>query len=154
MKSGIPRASVSVTPPTLLHSSRSTYRQLERGALNLYRHRVSGLYHGFHKVAGKRRCLSLKTADRKTAERKLGEWLRDLGEVDASNPDATLAMLLENFQAVRAAKSKSTARTEGGILKEFRASFRKPTSTYVSRVKPSDLATWVPGSSEQTRIHL
>jgi hypothetical protein len=86
MKSGLPHASVNVTPPKPLQSSRSTYLHLDRVAPNLYRHRVSGLYYGFHKVAGKRRCLSLKTADRKTAERKLGEWLRDLGEVDASNP--------------------------------------------------------------------
>ena len=140
MKSGLPHASVNVTPSP---SRRSTYLHLDRVAPNLYRHRVSGLYYGFHKIAGKRRSLSLKTADRKTAERKLAEWLRDLGEVDASSPDATLAMLLENFQTVRAAKSKSTARTEGGILREFRASFPKPMSTYVSRVKPSDLAAWL-----------
>ncbi|MEK0446016.1 MAG: hypothetical protein RLZZ399_1337 [Verrucomicrobiota bacterium] len=140
MKSGLSHASLPSTPTP---STRDTYLYLDRVAPNLYRHRVSGLYYGFRKISGKRRCLSFKTADRKTAERKLAEWLRDLGEVDASNPDATLAMLLENFLATRAAKSKSTARTEFTILKEFRASFPKPMSTYVSRVKPSDLAAWL-----------
>jgi integrase len=140
MKSGRPIPPLS---PQELSPSRSTYQYLDCVSSNLYRHRVSGVYYGFRKIAGKRRCLSLKTADRKTAERKLAEWLRDLGEVDTSNPDVTLAMLIENFRAARTAKSKSTTGTEAGILKEFQASFPKPMNTFVSRVKPSDLAAWL-----------
>jgi hypothetical protein len=81
MKSGLSPASVNVTPSP---SSRSTYLHLDRVALNLYRHRISGLYYGFHKIDGKRRSLSLTTADRKTAERKLAEWLRDLASLAAA----------------------------------------------------------------------
>ena len=83
MKTGFPGVSLNLTPPTPTPSTRDTYLYLDRVAPNLYRHRVSGLYYGFRKIAGKRRCLSFKTADRKTAERKLAEWLRELGEVDA-----------------------------------------------------------------------
>ena len=123
--------------------TKSTYVHLDRVAPNLYRHRVSGLYYGFRKIAGKRRCLSLKTADRRTADRKLAEWLRDVGEVDTSNADATLAMLIESFVQSRAGKARSTIVAEAGILKTFRESFPKPMSTLVSRVKPSDIAIWL-----------
>ncbi|MEI6715283.1 MAG: hypothetical protein WCO60_16110, partial [Verrucomicrobiota bacterium] len=128
-----------VVPPT----GRSTYEMLDCVSANLYRHRGNGLYYGFKKVSGKRRSMSLHTADRKTADRKLAEWLKDLSEVNASNPDVTLAMLIESFQSARSGKSRSTTVTEGGILKEFRASFPKPMGTFVSRVKHSDIATWL-----------
>ena len=100
MKSGRPLPPLSPQEPS---PSRSTYQYLDCVSSNLYRHRVSGVYYGVRKIAGKRRCLSLKAADRKTAERKLAEWLRDLGEVDASNPDVTLATLIENFRAAKGA---------------------------------------------------
>ena len=51
----------------------STYIHLERVADTLCRHSVSGLCSGLRKIAGKRRCLFLKTGDRKTADRKLAE---------------------------------------------------------------------------------
>ena len=42
-----------------------------------------------------------ETADRKTADGKLAEWLGDLKKVDPANRDMTLAMLLEKYEAAR-----------------------------------------------------
>lgn len=122
---------------------RGTYELLECVAPNLYRHRENGGYYGFKKIAGKRKSTAFKTADRKTAERKLGDWLKDLGAVDPANRDMTLAMLLENFAAGRAGKEPSTVTAEAGMAKEFRASFPRPMETLVARVRHSDIAAWL-----------
>ncbi len=41
----------------------------------LYRHTISGRYYGAKKIHGKRREVSLRTTDRKIAERRLRDWI-------------------------------------------------------------------------------
>ena len=74
---------------------------LNRVAPNLFRHRENGSYYGMKKLAGRRVISALETADRKTADGKLAEWLGDLKKVDPGNRDMTLAMLLEKYEAAR-----------------------------------------------------
>ena len=57
---------------------------------------------------GKRTVHALETADRKTANGKLAEWLGDLKKVDPANRDMTLAMLLEKYEAARTEIAHST----------------------------------------------
>ena len=49
----------------------------------LYRHARSGRYYACKKLNGIRRECSLRTSDRKIAERRLKEWLGNLDKVDA-----------------------------------------------------------------------
>lgn len=46
----------------------------------LYRHTLNGKYYAAKKIRGKRKERSLQTT-RKTAERKLKQWLKDLEKV-------------------------------------------------------------------------
>jgi hypothetical protein len=49
----------------------------------LYRNTVSGRYYGFKKIRGRRKEPSLRTTDRKIAERRHREWI--------SNPPTVLS---------------------------------------------------------------
>jgi len=48
----------------------------------LYRHAKSERYYGSKKVMGKRREVSLRTTDRKIAERRMREWVTNLSRVN------------------------------------------------------------------------
>ena len=123
--------------------ARGTYQLLESVAPNLYRHKKTGVYYGMKKVEGKRQSRALGTGDRKTADRKLAEWLRDLEGVDPGNRDVTLSMLLDRFTAARAGKGASTITSEAGMMKEFRATFPRPMASPVVRTRHSDIAAWL-----------
>jgi hypothetical protein len=63
----------------------------------LYRHSLSGRYYGIKKVSGKRKEHSLATKDRKLAERRLKEWLANLGKIDAGVERLVLHEMIEKF---------------------------------------------------------
>ena len=48
-----------------------TRELLDNVASNLYRHRISGVYYGRKKIAGKMKDRALETSDRKVADGKL-----------------------------------------------------------------------------------
>ncbi len=60
----------------------------------LYRHTRSGRYYGAKKLRGKRRECSLRTTDRKIAERRLRDWMRNLTAVDHGLERMTLRELI------------------------------------------------------------
>ena len=66
----------------------------------LYRNTSNGTYHGCKKVEGRRKERSLGTTDRKIAERRLKEWIANLGKVDSSVEKTTLKQLCERFVAI------------------------------------------------------
>ena len=100
--------------------SRGTFALLENVAPNLFRHGENHSYWGVKKINGKRIVRALNTADRKTADGKLSEWLADLKKVDPANRDMTLAMLLEKYEAARTGMAPSTQVGEQGRIKKFR----------------------------------
>ena len=63
----------------------------------LYRHRVNGFEYGAKRISGKRKEHSLKTTERKLAERKLKGWIADLDTVDEDAAKTTLSSLLDKF---------------------------------------------------------
>jgi len=83
----------------------------------LYRHTLNGIYYASKKVRGKRKEKSLQTTDRKIAERKLKQWLKDLEKVDAVAGRTTLAELIRKFEAAREGKAEQTKSTDRSILK-------------------------------------
>ena len=91
----------------------------------------------------------LDTADRKTADRKLLQWL---GEQQMNTPgagpssDTTVGQLLTSFAEARAGTSKSTQVTEAGITKKMRTTFDakgQGMSLLVSRIRHSHLVIWL-----------
>ena len=123
--------------------SRGTFALLDNVAPNLFRHRENQSYWGVKKMNGKRIVHALDTADRKTANGKLSEWLADLKKVDPGNRDMTLAMLLKKYAAARTDIAHSTQVGEQGRIAKFRELFPLPMETLVARVHNSDIAAWV-----------
>ena len=74
----------------------------------LYRHSRSGTYYGVKKLRGKRKERSLRTADRKIAERRFREWIGNLEKVDTEVEKTTLKQLSDKLIAINQGKSKST----------------------------------------------
>ena len=70
------------------------------GIPGLYRNARSGVYLGIKRVQGKRKERSLKTNDRKIAERRLKAWIDELGRVDTSVEKTTLEDLFKRLLAV------------------------------------------------------
>ena len=123
--------------------NRGTFALLETVAPNLFRHRENQSYWGVKKIAGKRFIHALETADRKTADGKLAEWLGDIKKVDLGNRDMTLAMLIEKYVLARTDIAHSTKVGESGRIAKFRELFPRPMDTLVARVLNSDIAAWV-----------
>lgn len=121
----------------------TTRQKLTRVAPHLYRHDDTEEFYGICKVGKKRKTTCLKTADRKTADRKLRQWMDDLANADITAADVTLEALLTKFQAARVGKAGNTKATELGIISAFRARFPRPMTTFVSRVRHSDLVEWL-----------
>ena len=85
----------------------------------LYRHSLNHGYYGIKKVGGKRKEHSLRTTDRKLAERRLKEWLANLGKVDAGVERLTLKEMVEKLQKAHAGKSAKTQATDRSIIKKL-----------------------------------
>lgn len=90
----------------------------------LYRHTTSGRYYGVKKVRGKRREVSLRTADRAIAERRLREWVANLGRIDLEKERTTFKQLIAMFVATNLGKSKSTQTKHRAIIKTLRQFWR------------------------------
>src|ERR1017187_4855178 len=97
----------------------------------LYRHSHSGRYYGFKKLNGKRHECSLKTMDRKIAERRLRDWMR------------TLRGLLQKFVAANQGKSAKTQATNASIIAGLHRTWSGGIDIEVRNIKPSHLDQWL-----------
>ncbi len=122
---------------------RGTREQLERVAPYLYRHQVNGTYYGIKKAGKKIKSKCFETVDRRTADGKLLEWLKELGDCDFAATDLKLDGLLSRFRQVRAGKGKGTKVAEKSLIRVFRETFPRPMDTLVSRVRHGDLVQWL-----------
>ncbi len=116
----------------------------------LYRHTLNETYYGIKKVSGKRKEHSLQTADRKIAERKLAEWVKNLDKIDSTAEKTTLKQLLAKFVASRQGKADSTKATDASIQKRFEAEWKHGLDIRVSLIKPSHLDEWL--AANEARI--
>ena len=127
-------------------ASRKSTRQLLSkipGVLHLYRHSVNQSYYGVKKLGGKRKEHSLGTTDRKLAERRLKEWLENLGRVAPESHDLTMASLVERFRAMTRDKAPKTRATNESILRRFSETWKPGLTTRVAEVRPSHLDEWL-----------
>ena len=87
----------------------------------LYHDRFSGLYYACKKLRGKHRERSLKTCDRKIAERRMKKWLGSPQKVDAEVEKTTLGQLIQRHLTITGSMSESSRTTDQSIIKRFLA---------------------------------
>jgi integrase len=114
----------------------------------LYRNTVSGRYYGFKKIRGRRRERSLRTTDRKIAERRHREWITNLQRVDRECERMTLRELLERFVAVNQGRSLKTQGTNDCIIRKMMKTWPGGIDIEVRQIRPSHLDEWL-ASHEQ-----
>ena len=142
------KRTVQVSPPETAESGTEqaaapktgggTWATLVNVAPNLYRHPESGMYYGRCKIAGRHQLHCLDTADRKTADRKLADWLDSARRLRPEVSRSTLDELLLRFQATRVHCEDSTKLSEQGFATSLRLFFdcnRRVTSLRGSELK-------------------
>lgn len=113
------------------------------GVPGLYRNTRTGMYLGLKKVQGKRKERSLKTDDRKIAERRLKAWIEELGRVDKEVEKTTLEDLFARLLAVDAGKSTSSIDIIEGVRNDFLGWWPYGSKFQVRNVRPSHLEEWL-----------
>lgn len=113
------------------------------GVPGLYRNIRSGVYLGLKNVEGKRKERSLKTTDRKIAERRLKAWIDELGKVDTSVEKTTLEELFAKLLAVSADKSASSLDIIEGVRDEFLSWWPYGAKFQVRNVRPPGAGAWM-----------
>jgi integrase len=109
----------------------------------LYRHTINGNYYGIKKIARKRHEHSLRTIDRKVAERKLKQWVSDLERIDTQAAQLTLCGLLDKFLALGQGQAPKTRATDQAIVNVFQRTWRGGLDIWASEIKPSHLNEWL-----------
>lgn len=113
---------------------------------NLFRHSVNGTYYGRKKLGNKRKDHSLGTADRKIAERKLAEWVKNLDKLDPETEKTTLAQLIEKFNAANVGAADKG--TNDSMIKRLTETWQHGMDIQVSKIKPSHLDEWLAANSK------
>jgi integrase len=124
-----------------------TWASLVNVAPNLYRHPRSGTYYGRCKITGRKQLHCLDTADRKTADRKLSEWLDSARRVRPEVSRSTLDELLTRFHATRVHCEDATKIAEQGFTTSFRAVF--DCNRRLSSIRGSELKAFVNGLARE-----
>ena len=109
----------------------------------LYRHTGNGNYLGSKKVDGKKVEKSLRTTDRKIAERKLAEWFRSLTLVNRELERTTLDGLINMFLKTHVGKSVATQKTNLSVIAAFKKTWSYGLDIEVRHVRPSQLDEWL-----------
>jgi site-specific recombinase XerD len=117
----------------------------------LYRHLRSGLYYGVKKLHGKRHERSMRTADRKIAERRYREWSGNLAAVDHSLEKTTLRQLLDKFVAINAGRSAKTRATDRSIIRRLQSSWPGGVDVQVRNLRPSHLDAWLAAQEKRLK---
>ena len=109
----------------------------------LYRHSLSRKYYGIKKVGGKRKEHSLRTTDRKLAERRLKDWIATLGKVDREVERLSVREMLHKLQKANLGKAPKTRATDASITKKFKQTWPFDLDMRISDVRTSHLNEWL-----------
>lgn len=109
----------------------------------LYRNTRTGAYYAEKKVKGKRREMSLRTTDRKIAERRLKDWIGSLDKVDVEVEKTTLRALFQSFIRINKGKSDSSKDILNLVLGDFAKWWSHGLDFQVRKVRPSHLEEWL-----------
>lgn len=107
----------------------------------LYRHSTTGRYYAAKKKDGRRYECSLRTTDRKIADRRMTAWVADLNKVNVEIEKTTLKELSEQMISInqgRAGSSRSVIRL---VLQEIQQ--RWGMHTQVRDIRPSQIEEYL-----------
>ena len=125
---------------------KTTRSQLSLVGNGLYRHK-NGSYYACKYLKGKPRWKSLKTSDRKSAERTQSDWLAKLGETNVELFKTTLDTLIETYLATRKGKSEKTQKDDGWIRDTIVSTWEHGLDVRVSDIRASMLDIWLANQS-------
>lgn len=110
-------------------------------SIGLYRHAATGRYYAVKKLNGHRRERSLRTTDRKIAERRMKDWINSLDKTDTEVEKTTIKELTARLIAMTQAKSESTQYVTGAVLRGFM--HWSGGNTQVRDIRPSRIDEWL-----------
>jgi integrase len=126
-------------------AQKSTRQHLQKipGVAGLYRHQLSGIYH--LQLTSKQRKVrkSLKTADRKTAERKLAAFKENLAKTDPKKGSVTLASLIQSYLETLGTKSTKTCQNQKSLLTRLVDTWPQGRNHKVTSITGGDLDKWL-----------
>ena len=111
----------------------------------LYRYSSNGVYYALVKHEGKQKRSSLATTDKAEAKRKLSDFQRGLGKVDASQGRITLRELCAKYLATVQNQADATTYRKKHIVERLLADFPRGADCQVGKIKQSDLEAWLAG---------
>lgn len=95
----------------------------------------------------------MQTTDRKIAERRLREWMKNLQIVHQELERSTLRQLLEKFVAVNQGKSAKTRATNASIIRQMERTFPCAMEVEVRHIRSSHLEEWLAVTGEAAEEH-
>jgi integrase len=116
---------------------------LKRISLGLYKYESSGVYFAHVRASGKLHRKSLRTTDRKLADRRLSEFRRKISRIDTRLGRITLAAMADLYLQTIEHRSHSTKKARRGIIARLKNTFHGADSLSLGEIKPSQLETWL-----------
>lgn len=108
----------------------------------LYRYK-DGTYYARFKSGGKEFRCSLRTTDRKLAERNLSERKKQQSQIDPAKSKMTLAELCDTYlQTIQHQKPKTVER-KSYIVRRVKSDWPGGSRVQVSKIKPTDISLWL-----------
>src|SRR5262245_23390494 len=108
----------------------------------LYRYK-DGTYYARFKSGGKEIRCSLRTADRKIAERNLAEKKRQQSQIDPAKSRMTLAELCDIYVRTVQRQKPTTVEQKTLITERIKTHFPTGSNIQVSKIKPTDIKLWL-----------
>src|SRR5215510_6630965 len=109
----------------------------------LYRYSSNGVYYARFKSGGKEIRCSLRTADRKLAERNLAEKKRQQSQIDRSKSRMTLAELCDIYLRTVQHQKPTTVEQKTLIVQRIKSHFPTGSNIQISKIKPTDIKLWL-----------
>jgi integrase len=108
----------------------------------LYRYK-DGTYYARFKSGGKEIRSSLRTTDRKVAERNLSEKKKQQSQIDPAKSKMTLAELCDTYLETVQHQKPKTVERKTYIVKRIKEDWSGGSRVQVSKIKPTDVNLWL-----------
>jgi integrase len=108
----------------------------------LYRYK-DGTYYGRFKSGGKEIRCSLRTADRKLAERNLAEKKKQQSQIDPAKSKMTLAELCDVYLETIQHQKPKTVERKTYIVRRIKDEWPGGSRVQISKIKPTDINLWL-----------
>ena len=109
----------------------------------LYRYTPTGTYYARLQVKCKEVRRSLRTDDRATAKRKLGDLQRDLERTGAGADRLTLGQLCDRYLSTTRNQSAKTVKRKTAIAATIKRDWKGGADVQISKVLPSQVSAWL-----------